>query len=64
MYNLVGDIQVIIDAKHDYDGIHKFVRVRQFTEKQIKGGYVRRWKTVDTFLYDSQRIAEWLAKAS
>jgi len=63
MYALVGDIQVIIDAKRDYDGIHKYVRIRQFTEKQTPNGFTRRWKTVDSFPYDSQRIADWMAKA-
>lgn len=63
MYALVGDIQIIIDAKRDYDGVYKYVRVRQYTEKQTKGGFVRRWKTVDNFPYDSQKIAEWMEKA-
>lgn len=63
MYNIVGDVQIIIDAKRDYDGVYSYVRVRQYTEKQIKGGFVRRWKTVDKFPFDSQKIAEWIQKA-
>jgi len=63
MYTLVGDVQIIIDAKNDYDGVHKHVRVRQYTENQTPTGYKRRWKTVDSFPYDSQRIAEWMSKA-